>query len=394
LNKTTLVYLILIFGLLVIPRALQRFRLPAPLTCFAMGIIVSLYFKQLSNDSVLSAVATLGIASLFLFAGLEVDIIEIRKQLPRLIGHLGARSLFLGVAIWIAVHYFDMVWQFAALLALAIFTPSTGFILDTLPHSGLDEGEQREVSIRAIAGEILALLVLFVVSQSGSVQHLAIASLSLVLLIALTPLLFLALGKFVVPYAPGSEFSLLIMVGIICAVISKSLGLHILIGAFVAGVVAGLLRERMTTLAPPQNLHAVHLFATFFIPFYFFHEGLRIPAGALVLKALLYGFGFSVLALPLRIAKNWIVCRYTCRRTSTSGLRVGVALTPTLIFTLVIARILEETFEIDAALYGGLLVYAAVSTILPSFVLSRLTQPSASPVQTLVIAPTDSLASQ
>jgi Kef-type K+ transport system membrane component KefB len=204
LNKTTLVYLIVIFGLLVIPRALQRFRLPAPLTCFAMGIIVSLYFKQLSDDTVLSAVATLGIASLFLFAGLEVDIIEIRNQLPRLIGHLGARALFLGVAIWVAIHYFGMVWQFAALLALALFTPSTGFILDTLPHSGLDEGEQSEVAIRAIAGEILALLVLFVVSQSGSVQHLAIASLSLVLLIALTPLLFLALGKFVVPYAPGS----------------------------------------------------------------------------------------------------------------------------------------------------------------------------------------------
>jgi len=201
------------------------------------------------------------------------------------------------------------------------------------------------------------------------------------------------LGKFVVPYAPGSEFSLLMMVGIICAVISKALGLHVLIGAFVAGMVAGLLRERMTTLAPAQNLHAVHLFATFFVPFYFFHEGLRVPAGALVLRGLLYGIGFSVLALPLRIAKNWIVCRYTCRRTSTSGLRVGVALTPTLIFTLVIARILEDTFEIDAALYGGLLVYAAVSTILPSFILPKLTQPSSSPTQPLAIASTESLLS-
>jgi Kef-type K+ transport system membrane component KefB len=150
----------------------------------------------------------------------------------------------------------------------------------------------------------------------------------------------------------------------------------------------------MTTLAPPQNLHAVHLFATFFVPFYFFHEGLRIPEGALVLKALLYGIGFSVLALPLRVAKNWIVCRYTCRRTFTSGLRVGIALTPTLIFTLVIARILEESFEIDAALYGGLLVYAAVSTILPSFVLPRLTQPDASPTQSLAINPSNPLASQ
>jgi hypothetical protein len=53
-------------------------------------------------------------------------------------------------------------------------------------------------------------------------------------------------------------------------------------------------------------------------------------------------------------------------------MRVSVALAPTLIFTLVIAGILHEVFHIDDALFGGLLVYAAISTILPSFVLPRL----------------------
>ena len=177
MNKTTVISLIVIFGLLVVPRALQRFRLPAPLTCFA-----SLYFKQLAGDSVLSAAATLGIAALFLFAGLEVDVIQLRCQLPQLIGHLGLRSVFLSVAIWIAVHYFHIHWQFASLLALSLFTPSTGFILDTLPHSGLNDGEKKEVAIQAIAGEILALLVLFFVSQSGSLPHLAISSVALALL--------------------------------------------------------------------------------------------------------------------------------------------------------------------------------------------------------------------
>jgi len=40
-SSTTFIYLAAVFGLLVIPRALQRFRLPAPLTCFAFGIIVA-----------------------------------------------------------------------------------------------------------------------------------------------------------------------------------------------------------------------------------------------------------------------------------------------------------------------------------------------------------------
>ena len=47
--RTTFIYLAVVFGLLVIPRALQRFRLPAPLTCFAFGIIVAGFFKPLDQ---------------------------------------------------------------------------------------------------------------------------------------------------------------------------------------------------------------------------------------------------------------------------------------------------------------------------------------------------------
>ncbi len=374
IRTDTLIYLAAIFGLLVIPRALQRFRLPAPLTCFAFGIGISILFKTLVGDRVLAVVATLGIASLFLFAGLEVDLVEIRKQLPRLMGHLGIRGLFLIAAGWLAIRYLHLPWPAAALLGLGLFTPSTGFILDTLPHSGLEDGEQTEVAISAIAGEISALLVLFILSHADSGRSLAISSSILVLLIVLTPFAFLALGKYVVPFAPGSEFSLLLMVGIICAVITQAIGVHVLIGAFVAGLVAGLLTKRMETLASHENLHAVRLFASFFVPFYFFHEGLDVPAGALVLKALIYGLAMSVLVLPVRILKNWLECRYFSGRSAASGFRVAIALSPTLIFTLVVAGILHESFHIDDALYGGLLVYAAISTILPSLVLPKLAQ--------------------
>jgi len=54
----TLVYLGMILGLLVVPRALQRFRLPAPLTCFIFGIVAALLFKTAVDDRVLRVVAT------------------------------------------------------------------------------------------------------------------------------------------------------------------------------------------------------------------------------------------------------------------------------------------------------------------------------------------------
>jgi Kef-type K+ transport system membrane component KefB len=320
----------------------------------------------------LRAVATLGIAALFLFAGLEVDLEELRQQVPRLVTYLLASAAVLVGATWAATRYLHMAWQPAALLALGLFTPSTGFILDTLRHSGLEEGEQKLVSINAIAGEISALMVLFVVSQATSMRTLAASSGVLVLLLVLTPMLFLALGRYVVPYAPGSEFSLLVMVGVICAVVSNSLGVHFLVGAFLAGLVAGLLRDKMATLASDMNLEAVRLFSTFFVPFYFFKEGLDVPAGALAWKAVLYGLGMAGVVLPIRIGKDWLESRFIAHREGKSGMRVAVALVPTLIFTLVVAEMLHDSFHISDAMFGGLLVYAAISTILPSFVLPGL----------------------
>jgi Kef-type K+ transport system membrane component KefB len=374
-STTTLIGIAIILGLLVVPRALQRFRIPSQLTCFLFGVFI--FYEPLVTNHVIAVLATFGIASLFLLAGIEVDLVEIRRQLPRLTAYLGIRAVILGVIAWLAVRYIQMPWPAGVLFGLGILTPSTGFILDTLPGSGLQLEEQSEVTIDAIAGEIVALAVLFLDTQASSLGTLALSSLILILLIVVTPFFFLFLGKFVVPYAPGSEFSLLLLVGIVCAVITQNIGVHYLIGAFVAGLVASMLRTRMATLASHENLHAVRLFASFFIPFYFFHEGLKVPSDALVLPALLWGIGLCVVAIPIRIGKNWLQARYVWHVSARGALRISMALTPTLIFTLVIAEILRDTFHISDALYGGLLIYACVTTILPALVLPGLKETDA-----------------
>jgi Kef-type K+ transport system membrane component KefB len=378
--STTFVYLAVVFGLLVIPRALQRFRLPAPLTCFAFGIIVAGFFQPLIHDSVISYLSTLGIAALFLFAGLEVDLPELRRQIPSLAANFAVRGLVLVACARIAAIYLHLGWQVDCLIALALLTPSTGFILDMLPHSGLDHTEQSEVALHAVAGEVTAVFLFMVISQAGSIKTLLISGSAIILLIALMPLLFLALGRWVVPYAPGSEFSLLLMVGLICAVITETLGVYYLVGAFVAGLVARSLSKRMATLASTGNLDAIRLFATFFIPFYFFHNGLGVPSAALVSSSLLYGLVLSACLIPIRLAVVWLQSRFMQHRGHRGSIRVAIALTPTLIFTLVIAEILRENFSISPPLYGGLLVYAAVASILPSLTLPAFAETTADPV--------------
>ena len=291
----SLVYLAVVFGLLVIPRALQRFRLPAQLTCFAFGIIVAGLYKELVSDGVIQYLSTLGIAALFLLAGLEVDVAELRREFTSLVGHFAVRGLVLVAFAAIAGAYLHLGWQVDCMIALALLTPSTGFILDMLPHSGLNHQEQSEVALHAVTGEVTAVFLFLVISQAGSAKTLLVSGGSVILMIAVIPLLYFALARYVVPYAPGSEFSLLLMVGLICAVITKTLGVYYLVGAFVAGLVARSLSKRLKTLASEENLEAIRLFSSFFIPFYFFHSGLGVPSAALISASLVYGLVLAAL---------------------------------------------------------------------------------------------------
>jgi Kef-type K+ transport system membrane component KefB len=366
-----LAYLGLIFALIVMPRALQRFRLPAPLSSLGLGMVATWVLGPGYHDATLVLLATLGISSLFLFAGLEVDLDGLRRGRGHLLVHLAMRSLLLAAVTYGGMREFAFAWNTSLLLALALLTPSTGFILESLGRLGLDADERYWVTVKAIGSEILALVVVFVVLQSDSAEHLGISTLAILAMIVGIPLLFGLLGRLVVPYAPGSEFSLLVMVGLIAAYLTERLGVHALVGAFLAGFIAQLLRKRMPGLASAENLRAIQLFASFFIPFYFFVAGLGIPAAALQWDALRLGVAITAVALPLRIGVVWCQRRFIANETAVGSLRVATALSPTLIFTLVLATILRERFHITDTLFGALLVYAALSTLLPSFLLAK-----------------------
>ncbi len=159
-------YLTLLFALIVIPRALQRFRLPAPLTSFGLGMLAASLLGAAYHDPTLVLLASLGISSLFLFAGLEIDVGSLKRGLWPMLVHLGLRAVVLLGLTYVAVGYLGFYWKTAILLALALLTPSTGFILESLPRMGLDEEERYWVTIKAIGGEILALVVLFISSPA------------------------------------------------------------------------------------------------------------------------------------------------------------------------------------------------------------------------------------
>ena len=366
---TELGYVVLLFGLFVVPRILQRWRIPTAITAFALGGVAGVGFQLFADDPTLHLLASFGIVALFLFAGLEVDLTELRDNARVLSQHLVIRIGLLVLVTVAAAQLFGLEPRAAALLAMALLIPSTGFILDSLPGFGLDPEEQFWVKSKAIATELLALGLLFVILQSTSVSRLLLASLALLTLIAVLPPIFNLFARSIAPYAPKSEFAFLLMMAVVVAYATRALGVYYLVGAFLVGLAARRFRESLPALASERMLHAVEVFASFFAPFYFFGAGIKMRAEYFSGTALLYGLGFTALILPLRFGAVWLHRRWALNEPTSRTVRVALPMLPTLVFTLVLAGILRDRFGLAPELYGALVIYTILNTLLPGIIL-------------------------
>ena len=97
-----LAYVVLIFSLFVIPKALQRFRLPGAITSLLLGLAAS-RLDLFVGDPTIGLLATLGITGLFLFAGLDVDLADLRRGAAPVIQHLVLQSALLAGVGWAIV---------------------------------------------------------------------------------------------------------------------------------------------------------------------------------------------------------------------------------------------------------------------------------------------------
>lgn len=364
-----ILYVGLLFALFVVPKVLQRWRLPSAITSVGLGALAGIGFGLFAGDTTIQLLASFGIVSLFLFAGLEVDFDEFREGRAVLIQHIAVRIIALAGVAWAATRMFGLAWRPATLVALALLTPSAGFILDSLAAMGLRDQERFWVKSKAISTEIVALVVLFVVLQSTSLERLALASLVLVGLIALLPVAFRYFARRVAPYAPKSEFAFLMMLALVAALVTRQLGVYYLVGSFIVGVAAQRFREHLPAMASEQMLHAVEVFASVFVPFYFFAAGLHLTREDFGPDAGLVGFVFLTTMVPLRLLAVAAHRRIALKESPARSLRIGVALVPTLVFTLVIAAILRDVFDVPRAVFGGLVIYTLANTLIPGFAL-------------------------
>jgi len=359
-------YVALLFGLFVVPRILQRWGVPTAITAFLLGAGASLGFGLFHGDDTIALLSTLGIVSLFLFAGLEVNFPDLRRGAPVLIQHIVIRVVLVGSVAWALVRFLSFEWRPSILVSLALLTPSTGFILDSLDSLARNESDRFWIRSKAIAVEMVALAAMFFTLKSESVESLGLSTLVLLTMILVLPLMFRAFARVVLPYAPKSDFAFLVIVAAACALVTRNLGVYYLVGAFIVGVVAQNFRAHMPSMQSDNMLHAVESLASLLVPFYFFHAGIELKQEDFSMQALLAGLGMVAAAVPIRLLTVALHRRLALKEPLGAAMQVAVPMLPTLVFTLVIAGILRDEYDIPSWLFGGLIVYAFVTTIMPA----------------------------
>ena len=362
---TEITYVALTFCLFVFPRFLIRFGVPYALTTFTLGFVFNFSGVIVYEDNVVSLLATLGIVSLFLFAGLEVDTTHLKKDKRILIQHLLALSLVLVGSSFLLQETLDLSVRTATLFALALLTPSAGFILDAIDTSRLSFDTKYWIRSKAIAAELLALILMFSFIKSSSFSELGVSLLALVLLFTILPVLFVFFIKRVAPLAPKSEFGFLLIMALLAGIVTKTLGVYYLIGAFIVGTIARRFELIQPEFSSYSMMNSLKFFTNFFTPFYFFHAGARISPADFSPQAFLIGGLLLLVFIPLRVYLILFHRHFSLREEWKLSFPVATSLLPNLVFGLVIADILLTRFELPHALYGALIIYTIGATLLP-----------------------------
>jgi Kef-type K+ transport system membrane component KefB len=133
-------------------------------------------------------------------------------------------------------------------------------------------------------------------------------------------------------------------------------------------VAARRFEQQIPSVTSERLIGAVELFASFFVPFYFFYSGSLLTREDFAASAWLVGAAMVAVMIPLRTLIVAWHRRTALNETFRQGSRVAIPMLPTLVFTLVLAQLMREQFEVSSAIYGGLIIYAIVNSLLVSFV--------------------------
>jgi Kef-type K+ transport system membrane component KefB len=264
-------------------------RVPVVVTEIVAGIIVGPQVLGLAEpDPLLDALSDIGLAFLFFMAGMEIDPARMRGRPAQLAARGWAVSLVLGIAAAC------VLWAIGAiggpvLVGLALSTTALGALVPILKDAGLAEGPVGRLALAGGAagefGPIVALSIVLAVASGEPWRTVLLVVFAVVAVAAgllatrARPTRLVRLVE-VTMHSSGQlalRLSLLLLGALV--VLAGSLGLDVVLGAFTAGFIVGL-------VARGDESHAFHIKLDgvgygFLIPIFFISTGLTFDLDAL-----------------------------------------------------------------------------------------------------------------
>jgi Kef-type K+ transport system membrane component KefB len=354
----------------------QRLKLPAVVGEIAAGCAVgpaALGWVKIHEP--LAVLSEIGAALLLFSVGLETRVGELRKvgKVASVVGVAGVILPFLLGAVWARLAGFPT--PRALFVASAFVATSAGITARVLQDLGaLNRIEARVILGAAVIDDILAMLLLGVVTALQGGAGVNVAKLVLVLLQAVGFIAVITLvgtrfmqSKSALLDAPINPLSPLTLSLALCLGLAASasyIGLAAIIGAFLAGMIVAESQQQHTMERQIQPILA------FLVPFFFVYTGAQVDLTRL-------GSGPALLTLltvtALAVLSKLLGCGLGARSLGRKpALVVGVGMVPRGEVGIIVASLGQQAGVFSDTIYAIIIAMSLLTSILAPPVLKTL----------------------
>ena len=369
----------------------QRLKLPGVVGEIVAGCLIGpsalgwLKVSDIASGTPLDVLAEIGVVLLLFAVGLEMRLDDLKKvgRSAFLVGILGVVVPFVLGSIW--AHSAGFEWARSLFVAAAFVATSAGITARVLQELGaLQRIESRVILGAAVIDDILAMLLLGVVTALGGGEDIRVGRLILVLVQAIAFVAVIGwLGTRVMrvkghwlerPINPLSPLTIALTLCLGLAFLSTKLGLAAIIGAFLAGMIASETRKREELEHQTQPLLA------FLTPFFFVVTGAKIDLSVFASGAALWMLlVVTVIAVISKFAGGFLGALSLGRRGATI---VGVGMVPRGEVGVVIASLGLAEGVFSAEIYAVIVAMSLLTSIITPPVLAALLKREADEYET------------
>ncbi len=290
LKNPVVIFSLVLFIILFAPLLLNKIKIPHIIGLILAGVVLGPYgFNILLRDSSIVLLGTVGLLYIMFLAGLEIDLVEVKKNKGKIIV-FGLCTFLIPLSVGTLAGYYILQFSFmSSILMASMFSTHTLVAYPIVSRYGLVSSRSVTLTVGGtIITDTLALLVLAVVAgmAKGDIgpSFWLQLSISTIIFVAIVVILFPIVTRwFFKKYDDSvSQYIFVLALVFLASFLAEAAGVEAIIGAFLAGLALNSLIPHSSPLMNRIDFVGNALFIPFFL----------IGVGMLVdVKVLFNGFG-------------------------------------------------------------------------------------------------------